>query len=127
MKVQLRVELDEDLVASYQRQADKADKTLEDVLAARLAKAVRYTSEKPLYIDDAQRRALERLLARNFDTPQALVAEVERLNRVTVGGTRINLPPDILDRVDSRCFGRPMSDVLREEVVRGLEVFVGMR
>ena len=126
-KVILRLEVDQEVLSQYQKQANKLGRTVEDVLSDRLVACQKHTAEKPLYITDEQRRVLEKYLTKNLSTPHALVMEVEHLTRINIAGTRINLPPPLLQRVESRCYGRKYPEVLREQVVEGLERFAGIR
>jgi hypothetical protein len=125
-KVQLRIELDEKLVQAYERQSDQRKK-IETVLSERLVACQTHNSQKPLYINDDYRRTIEGLLKRNLNSPLDLVKAIERLVDVDVSGAAVSLPPPVLERVRSRCFGRPLKEVVQEEVVRGLEEFAGLR
>jgi hypothetical protein len=115
-KVQLRIELDEKLVQAYERQSDQ-----------RLADCQTHNAQKPIYINDDYRRTIEKLLGVNLNTPRQLIESIERLVYVDVSGTTIRLPPPVLERLRSRCFGRSLKEVVQEQVVEGLEEFAGMR
>lgn len=123
----LRIELPEEIVAKYERQAKKQKVPLEELLSDRLKTAVSYTSSKPIYLSDDYRQTVEKLLKRNIDGPGNLIKALERLVDVKVGKTTIDIPPRVLERVKTRCFGKPFDQVLSEQVVLGLEQFVGLR
>lgn len=126
-KAVLRIELPEAIVSKYERQAKYAKKSLEEMLSKRLISCVQHSSEKPIYISDERRQTIERLLRRNLDNSMQLIEAIERLVDVDVGGTKIDIPPQVLERVKTRTFGRPYRQVLSEEVVTSLERFTGMR
>jgi hypothetical protein len=125
-KVQLRIELDEKLVQAYEQQSDRRKK-IETVLAERLVNCQTHNSQKPIYINDDYRRTIEKLLGVNLNTPRQLIEALELIVYVDVSGTTIRLPPPVLERIRSRCFGRPLKEVVQEQVIEGLEEFAGMR
>lgn len=122
-----RVVLPGKLAGRYERKAEKAGILVEDLLAARLAPAVDRDDEKPIYITDQQRRVLDELLQLNLETPQKLVAEVEKLVKINIGKVRIALSPVLLERISTRLFGLTFEEVLTREVIEGLEKFAQMR
>lgn len=125
--VSYRVNLPNTLATRYERKAEKAGIPIEELLATRLAPAVDRDDEKPIYITDQQRRVLDELLQLNLETPQKLVAEVEKLVKINIGRVRIALSPVLLERVSTRLFGLTFEEVLTREVIEGLEKFTQMR
>lgn len=122
-----RVVLQGKLAGRYERKAEKAGIPVEELLAARLAPAVDRDDQKPIYITDAQRQVLDKLLQLNLETPQKLIVEVEKLLRINVGKVQVFLSPVLLERISTRLFGLTFREVLTREVVEGLEKFAQMR
>lgn len=126
-EVQLRVTLPHEVATSYEKQAAAADTPVEQLASERLLRAVKWNGSKPIHISDAQRLVLERILGVNISSPQKLVAEVQALAEIEVGEVRIELPVNLLSRIKTRTFGASFEDVLRREILQGLERFTGMR
>ena len=125
--VRLSLSVSEELFQDYQAQADRAGVNVEHLIADRLEQVVSQTDSKPLYVTDAQRKVLERILGRNVNSPQRLVMEVEKLATVEVAGVAVSIPVDLLVKVKSRSFRAPYQDVLKREILLALERFVGIR
>lgn len=125
--VAIRVALPESIVDIYDRQSQKRGRDLEAEIADRLRTFAGVASEKPIILNDDDRRAIETLLKRNMNTSIELVKELERALTVTVGGLDITLSPMLLAKLQSRCIGEDFSTFLKREITRRLEEFVGMR
>lgn len=124
MLVKLMLEIPSDVYHKYVEQAGKEE--LEDILADRLKSCVSHTSTKPLYIDDATRQQFEKLLGRNFSTPTALLEAVKKALTIKLSGVDVQLPPQLLTRLKTRCFGKPFPDFLKDQVVHELEEYTMM-
>lgn len=123
-----RVRLPGKTIDAYQADADRLGKSLEYVLIDRLTACRGHTSSRPLYIDDDQRRRLEKLLGKNFLSPDKLIAAIEQCVTLSVADCDIELPATLLPRLKSRCFGgQSLKEVVSREVVLALERFVGLR
>lgn len=123
-----RVRLPEKTVAAYQADADRLGKSLEYVLIDRLTACRDHTSSRPLYIDDDQRRRLEKLLGKNFMSPDKLIVAIEQCVTLSVADCEVELPAALLPRLKTRCFGgQPLKEVVSRETVLALERFVGLR
>ena len=123
-----RIDLPDDLAELYSRQAAQQNTTIEALLAARLRESVGHTSQKPLYIADAERREIDAILGRNIGSAKELIAAVRRMGEVRVENVRVTLPPGVLDRLKSRHFSDlPFDAWLAEQVREWAERFVELR
>lgn len=101
--------------------------SLEKVLAETLVECVDFTAKKPIYINDTQRKRLDRLFGKNFSTADELIHMMERYVTARIGDVDVQLSPQLLVRLKTRCFGKPFEQFLAERTVQGLEEFVAMR
>lgn len=127
----VRLRLSPELTAAYELQATDLGVSLEELLEDRLTQAVRMRDAKPLYFCDTDRQELESLIGKNVNTP----AEVLRLIRTALSvkissrntTTRVDLKPNLITRLRSRCFGKPFDEFLRERIIEELERYCGIR
>lgn len=122
MQVSVKLDLPLDVFNIYESQGP-----LDKVLAAQLAKCCTYAAKKPLYINDEQRQALDKLFGRNFGSADELVKAVAELVSISVDNVEVPLNPLLTKRLKSRCFGKPFNQFLAERAIAGLEEFAGMR
>lgn len=123
-----RIELPENVAEGYEREADARNLPVELILAERLIRTSAYNATKPLYIDDAARQELERLLSRNFNKPKDLIREITKLVTVKVGNVQVHLDQDILYRMKGRHFSDlSFDDWMAQQIRELIEQFVGMR
>jgi hypothetical protein len=121
--ISLKLHLPEDVIEKYEESGP-----LEKVLADRLIKTADYTATRPIYINDYLRQRLERLFGRNFATPEELIKTFEKYVTARIENVDVALPPALLQRLKTRCFSnKPFNIFLSEQVVKGLEEYVGMR
>lgn len=126
----LRVKLDmpENIVAGYEQMARSMGLTLERLLAKKLTETIGQTSQRPIYISDAERIELEKMLGHNLGSAKALVGEVGKLARVRIAGVDIALTETLLMRLRSRCPRmEPFEAYLERNMVALLEQFTQMR
>ncbi len=100
---------------------------IDKVLSETLTDCVNFTSTKPIYITDTQRKRLERLFGKNFKDADELIHMMERYVTARIGDVDVQLPPQLLTRLKTRCFGKPFEQFLVERVIEGLELYAGMR
>src|SRR5689334_13898957 len=98
-----RIKLPDSVLEAYENQARASGRSLEEFLSIKLADTVNQTSVGPIYVNDDQRKKLERILKTNFRSAEALVGAVERLSRVKVGQTQVPLDATLNERLRSRC------------------------
>jgi len=116
-----------ELANIFSELAAKEGKRMEEVISERLYRTARYDAAKPLYFNDEERIRLEAVCGKNLNSASEAVEELERRSTISVEGIDIHLEPRLLMRIDSRRFGLSLEEVVRREVVYGLESFVGMR
>ena len=115
------------VAADYEAQAKSAGQTLEAYLAARLQACVSHSAAKGLYFNDQQRNELERTFGRQLNTAQDVLKWAGRLVTISVEGIKVGLNPRLIERIKSRTFRQPLTEVVKREVRAGLETFCGMR
>jgi|WetSurMetagenome_2_1015567.scaffolds.fasta_scaffold04523_4 hypothetical protein len=118
----IKLDLPDEVVKQYELRG-----SLEKVLSDQLTKCVNYTSTKPLYLTDIQRRRLDRLFGKNLKDPEELVHMMERYVTARIGDVDIQLSPALLTRLKTRCFGKPFEQFLAERATIGLEEYCGLR
>jgi hypothetical protein len=118
----LKIQLPDEIVTKFESEGP-----LDKVVTKRLLHAADFTSEKPLYITDVQRRRLDRLFGCNISSPEALIHLMEKYVTARIGEVDVTLSPVLLSRLKTRCFGKPFETFLSDLIVRGLEEYVGMR
>lgn len=121
----IRLTLPERIIRDYEAQGN--GKPAEWVMAERLRNCVGVTSEKPLIIDDENRRAIERMLQRNLSTPEELVQHLRNALAVRAGGVEAPLTPRLLSRLQSRAIGVDFDKFLPDLIVKLLEQYAGLR
>jgi len=125
--VSLKLELADEVLTEYERQAD-GHKPLDQLLVDRLAESVHHTSKRPLYLSDEQRAEIEKLLGRNLYRPKDLVDAVKRLGLVRVENVQVHFEPVLMERLKSRHFSDlPFDAWLTQQVIQWAEQFAGMR
>src|SRR5215475_3519483 len=122
----LRVQIPTPVAEHYQAIADQTGKAVEDILSERLVTTVDYYDEepgRPLHFTNNERQELEQLLGKNvFSTRDALVLVRNSLS-IRTGNHKIQLKPELLTRLKSRCIGVEWEDFLVQTVTRELERF----
>lgn len=126
-KVILRVPLSADLYEHYTDEAKEYGLDIEELLSSRLAACREHRASKPLYLDDAQRRELERVLGRNvLHTDDALI-QIRNAFAVRIQKLQIQLKPNLLAKLRSRAIRVPWEKFLEERIIHALETYVGLR
>jgi hypothetical protein len=126
-KVKHSITLSEELSDAYSERAAKLGITPEAEMAARLKKCQEHTAQQGVYLNDEQRQRLSQLTGKLMATPADILAHVEHTAVIRVGDINIPLDGQLLVRLNTRTFGRPFDQMLKEEVVKALETFVGLR
>jgi len=127
--VRVKLDLPANVLADYERQAADQHKPLEDVLAARLAQAVHWTAERPIYLSDVHRTEIEVILKRNINSPRHLVDAIRMAVSLRIDGAKIAFAPDLLRRLQGRHLDHSLSwtEYLTKLTTRLLEQHVGLR
>jgi hypothetical protein len=129
----VEITLPEHLVDHYRKLAREKKESVELILENQLMSCQDYQSQRPLYFDDLQRNALERLTGGMVlkDTDAAIRA-VEKIlsfavNQPDENPITVTLSTTLASRMMTRKFGKSTEEHIRTEVTEGLERFVGMR
>ena len=101
--------------------------SMEKVMSKTLTDCVDFTAVKPIYINDTQRKRLDRLFGKNFKDADEIIHIMERYVTARIGEVEVQLPPQLLVRLKTRCFGKPFEQFLAERAIEGLESYAGMR
>lgn len=131
--IYVRLRLPSDLTAQYEEQAAECNISLEELLELRLSQFVELRSSKPLVFTDEDRRTIESLLGKNVSTPTELIYLIRKSQSIRIGNkldswsTRVELKPNLIQRLQSRCFGKSFDEFLKQTIVEGLERYVGIR
>ena len=119
--------LPNDLVESYVKQSAKHGTTLETELADRLKACVTHVPGRNLFFNNEQREQLEIILNSGPLTPERAISALRKALSVVVAGEIVELPPLLLERLRSRHFEGKFSDFIKDQVIKGLEEFAGLR
>jgi len=123
----LRIPVSGPIFEKFDEQAKALNKPIEYLIAERLPQLAEADSEKPIVINDGQRRRLETALGRNVSSADELVRAMEHSMTLDVGGIHIELTPYLVSRLKSRCFGMAFDQFMALTVKRGLEEYCGLR
>jgi hypothetical protein len=128
----LTLSLSAEILDDYRAQADSQGISVEELLGDRLSQCVSYNSNRPLYFNDDQRARLESVMGGGVcpDSEKA-VSRIENTRSLNISAanrvTKVILPPSLVSRFKSRCFGRKWHQAITEEVIKGLEQYCAMR
>lgn len=128
VKVRLVLTLPSNIYDHYEEQATKRDMEVEALLVERLSKCRDHTAQRGFYLNDEQRAALEESLGHMLRTPQEIVDKLRGLLSLKAGKLSIEIPANVQARIRTRVFkGESYETVVEREVLRALEIFVGLR
>lgn len=119
--------LPQELFQMYESQARQVGFSIEDYIAYRLVKCRLHTADKGIYLDDEDRQELSRGLGVNLQDSSQLRKAVSKCLQLKVSGTPIDLSPDLLERLKTRCFEPDFGSFVARLAVEGLESFAGLR
>src|SRR5690348_6732484 len=91
VSLRVKLSLPEDVLQAYEQRARNSGLSLETLLARRLSDTVNQQSQRPLYLTDSDRSALEQQLGHNLGSAKQLIDAVGKLARVKTGPVGINL------------------------------------
>lgn len=125
----LRIELPEELAQKYEIQAQGAGLSLEEYLAKRLSDTVTFDAHTGIYLRDADRHELMKLLGRNFNTPEEFLQVMRQGVTIKIQGGDVALEQTLLKRCQARAEVEHLSlaDFIAKEAIIGLERLCGMR
>lgn len=119
--------LPNDLIETYVKQSVKQNSSLEEVLTDRLRSCVTHVPGRNLFFNNEQREQVEIILNSGPLTPERAISSLRRALSVVVAGEIVEISPLLLDRLRSRHFEGKFSDFVKDQVVKGLEEFAGLR
>lgn len=127
--VQLRLTLPTELLNKYEAQALQSGQQLEDVIIVRLTEHQDQSSYtgRALSLSPEQRQELERALGKSIRTSSELVHSIRAALSVRINELTVQLTPELLRRLQTRCVRVPFAKFLPEVIVRQLEHFAGLR
>jgi hypothetical protein len=101
-KVRVVTTLPEHLVANIDGMASSKGISFDDALAAHLEKTIQFGAERPIYIDDAGRLEIARLLGARIKDQKSLLDMIRRLVSWNAGGHKVRLTPNQLESLHWR-------------------------
>ena len=119
----------EDLYTIYEQDARDEDKTVEEIIIARLYTCRGHDSSRPLYFNDEQRGRLEAMTGgRILGDADVAIRRLENLASIQLDNTKVTFKPTLLTRLKSRC-GRNQSfpEFVKKQAIEGLERYAMMR
>ena len=125
----IRVQLDIPitLYEHYKQQGGAWDRTAESEIAERLKRCKSHVSITPLYFTDDERHEIEAALGHNCSNAGVVLQQLKQAVTLHIGDVRIELPPNVQQRLKSRVFrGDTYEAMLKREVLRGLKVYCGL-
>ena len=124
----VRLPLPESLLTTYEKEADRSGKPLEEFLAQHLRKTrALLAQEKPLIVTDADRRRMESALAKGFNDGSQLADACVKLATICVNGLDVTVGEQVIERLRTRCYGMTFDEFIQGTVSRLLENEVGLR
>jgi hypothetical protein len=130
-EVTLRVSVPQPILDQYEEQATQLGVPVEDILSVRLQNCVTLNDNRPIYFTDDQRRELDSLMGKNLRDAADLIKWVRKVLSVRVNDGQkthiIALKPTLVQRLKTRCFGKPFPAFLKDTTIIELERFVGLR
>ncbi len=126
--VVIKIEIPRDLLQTYEQQARRAKKQVEDIIVHRLEQCKWHTSLNPIYLDDDFRGQIEAILSKSIKSAKDLVDYLANTQSLRLTeGIKISLPDSLMKRLVTRTFGHPVEKVIVREALKGLETYVGLR
>jgi len=126
-RTRVMLDLPTSLFDLLEQQAMEKGEMIETYLVNKLNRTREYTSAAPLYFNDAQRARLERILDHNISNVDVALNQIEKVVMIQVGDVGVPLTPKLQQRLATRVFkGESYEEVVKREVIRGLEQFCGL-
>ena len=124
----VRLPLPSALLETYEKEAERTHKSLEDFLAQHLRKTkALLAQDKPLIVTDADRRRIEAALAKGFNDGSQLADSCEHLSAITINGLDVSLSEQAIERLKTRCYGVTFDEFIKTTITRLVETEVGLR
>lgn len=124
----VRLPLPESIITTYEKEAEKAGKPLDDFITNHLRKTKTIAGQqKPLVLLDADRRRIEAALAKGFNDGSQLADSCEKLSTLNIAGIEVALSQQCVERLSTRVYGSTFKDFVKATVTRLIETEVGLR
>ena len=125
--VKLSLRIPESLLSTYEDQAVRSKRSVEDMILDRLRQCAAYVDTQPIYISDSDRNTLSQLASKRIANATELISWARSLTSISVGGVSVPLSEQLVKRMETRKFGKTWAELTRAMVTDGLETAVGMR
>ena len=124
----LRLSLPDSLITTYEKEAERSGKPLDEFVAQHLRKTKALLAQnKPLILTDSDRQRIEAALAKGFNDGSQLADACSKLTSINVNGLDVNVSEQVIERLRTRCYGMTFDEFVQATVQRLLEVEVGVR
>lgn len=121
----LRVTLPDEVEATYERRAMDAGVAVEEYLTRHLAQTKDVVvGERTLTLLAVDRERIEKALGKDVQTPAALVAAVEHLTTLQIGGVKIQLSAQDQEEIKRRAEKNGIS--VKQEIERSFAQIKGL-
>ena len=125
--VKYSIRLPENISDHYAERAAKFGREVEDELVIRLRDTMSYNAASPIYLDDAARQELTQITGKLVRNAEDLLAWARQVTALKVEQVEVPLGMTLTSRLESRRFGAPWPEHVRNTVIRCLEAEVGLR
>ncbi len=124
----VRLPLSTALLETYEKEAERTHKSLEDFLAQHLRKTkALLAQDKPLIVTDVDRRRIETALAKGFNDGSQLADSCEHLSAIGIAGIEVPLTEQCVERLRTRVYDTSLEAFVKAMVTRLIETEVGLR
>ena len=123
----LTLRIPEPLYDQYAERAAKFGREVEDELLLRLRDCREHNAISPIYLDDAARQELTQITGKLVRNSEDLLTWARQVTALKVEQVEIPLGQTLTTRLESRRFGAPWPEHVRNTVIRCLETEVGLR
>ena len=125
--VKLSLRIPESLLSTYEDQAVRSKRSVEDMILDRLRRCAAYVDTQPIYLSDSERDMLSQIASKRISNATELIAWARSLTSINVGGVSVPLSEQLQKRLETRKFGKSWPELMKSMVTDGLETAVGMR
>jgi hypothetical protein len=125
--VKLTLYVPENILDIYAERAAKFGRSVEDELLLRLRDCREHNAISPIYLDDAARQELTQITGKLVRNSEDLLTWARQVTALKVEQVEVPLGQTLTTRLESRRFGAPWPEHVRNTVIRCLETEVGLR
>ena len=121
------LEMPVDLFDIYAERAIKHGRNVNDEIVLRLKACRDHTAISGIYLDDSARQELTQITGKLVRNSEDLLTWARQVTALKVEQVEIPLGQTLTTRLESRRFGAPWPEHVRNTVIRCLETEVGLR